>query len=401
MKPTRRKRWLLLPKIALCALVLLAGALPFTPAHDYQRATSLLLRMNSPDHPGTLGEFGAHEVEATALNLDTASGSVRARLYMPQGVTEPAGIVLVHGIHHLGIEEPRLMSFAHAFAQSGVAVLTPEVTELADYRIDPQSIETIGSAAHFLRQKLNRDSVGVMGISFAGGLALLAACDPRYSHDISFVVAVGAHHDLARVSRFLATDKIELPDGSVKSFPAHQYAALVLVYSHLEDFFSPADQPAARDALRLWLWESFDAARAQEGRLSPPAKAIIEALFQHKMDGVRPQLLKEIDQHQILMQQVSPAGHLNQIRVPVFLLHGETDNVIPSSETEWLAQELPPEYLRVRLITPAFSHVDMQHKMSWKEQWDLVSLMAAILQQSEAETVVPAKPSPEGAPSSS
>ncbi len=399
MKPQRRKRWLL--KISLCALVLLVGALPFTPAHDYQRAASLLLRMNDPSHPTRLSEFGVYPVDETILKIETPSGSLRARLYTPQGVAQPSGIVLVHGIHHLGIEEPRLISFSHAFAQSGVTVLTPEVSELADYRVDPQSIQTIGEAAHFLRQKLNRDSVGVMGLSFAGGLSLLAANDPRYARDIGFVVAVGAHHDLARVSRFLITDQIELPDGSVKSLAAHQYGALVLVYSHLEDFFAPADQPAARDALKPWLWESFDAARAQESRLSPAAKQVIEALFRHKMEQVKPLLQREIEQHQIVMQQVSPAGHLSQLHIPVFLLHGEGDNLIPPSETEWLAQELPPEYVRARLITPAFSHVDMQHELPWRDRWQLVSFITTILQQAQAEKEASAKPSPEVTPSSS
>jgi dienelactone hydrolase len=381
--------------------VVLVGALPFTPAHDYQRAASLLLRVNNPDHPTGFSEFGVYPVDETILSFDTANGSVRARLYTPQGVSEPMGIVIVHGVHHLGIEEPRLTHFAHSFAQSGITVLTPEVSELADYRIDPQSIQTIGEAAHFLRTRLGRQSVGVMGLSFAGGLSLLAAADPRYSRDINFVVAVGAHDDLARVSRFLATDRIELPDGSIKHFEAHQYGALVLVYSHLEDFFAPADQPAARVALKLWLWESFDAARAQESRLSPAAKSLMDALFRHQMDQVRPQLLAEIDKHQILMQQVSPAGHLKQVQVPVYLLHGEGDNVIPASETEWLAQELPPEYLETKLITSAFSHVDMQHQISWRERWQLVSFMTAILQQAQQEKAASSKPSPEGAPSSS
>lgn len=398
MKSTRRKRWL--PKIALCVLVLLVGALPFTPAHDYQRAASLLMRVNDPEHPTRFSEFGTYQVNETNLSFDTSLGTVRARLYVPQGVAEPNGIVLIHGVHHLGIEEPRLVRFAHAFAQSGVTVLTPEVSELADYRVDPQSVQTIGEATHFLCQKLKRESVGVLGLSFAGGLSLLAAADPRYSRDINFVVAVGAHHDLGRVSRFLATDRIELPDGSVKEFAAHQYGALVLVYSHLEDFFAPADQPAARVALKLWLWESFDAARAQESRLSPTAKSEMEALFRHQMDQVRPQLLDEINKHEILMQQVSPAGHLNQVQVPVFLLHGETDNVIPASETEWLAHELPPEYLRTRLITSAFSHVDMQHQISLRERWQLVSFMTAILQQTQQEKAASSKPSPE-VPSSS
>ena len=380
--------------------MVLVGALPFTPAHDYQRAASLLLRVNNPDHPSQFSEFGVYAVDETILNFDTAAGSVRARLYTPQGIASPTGIVIVHGIHHLGIEELRLTHFAHAFAQSGVTVLTPEVSELADYRIDPQSIQTIGEAAHFLRERLKRESVGVMGLSFAGGLSLLAAADPRYSSDISFVVAVGAHDDLARVSRFLATDHIELPDGSVKPFAAHQYGALVLVYSHLEDFFAPADQPAARIALKLWLWENFDAARAQESRLSPAGRSMMDALFRHQMDQVRPQLLVEIDKHQILMQQVSPAGHLKQVQVPVFLLHGETDNVIPASETEWLAQEIPADYLRTKLITSAFGHVDMQTQLSWRERWQLVSFMTAVLQQAQQEKSASSKPAP-GVPSSS
>ena len=105
----------------------------------------------------------------------------------------------------------------------------------------------------------------------------------------------------------------------------------MLVYSHLEDFFAPADQPAARDALKLWLWESFDAARAQEGRLTPAAKQMIEALFRHKMDQVKPQLQQEIEQHQIVMQQVSPAGHLSQLRIPIFLLCGRIPSLLLTS----------------------------------------------------------------------
>jgi pimeloyl-ACP methyl ester carboxylesterase len=186
----------------------------------------------------------------------------------------------------------------------------------------------------------------------------------------------------------------------VKPFAAHQYGALVLVYSHLEDFFAPADQPAARIALKLWLWENFDAARAQESRLSPAGRSMMDALFRHQMDQVRPQLLVEIDKHQILMQQVSPAGHLKQVQVPVFLLHGETDNVIPASETEWLAQEIPADYLRTKLITSAFGHVDMQTQLSWRERWQLVSFMTAVLQQAQQEKSASSKPAP-GVPSSS
>src|SRR5260370_31367706 len=103
MKPQRSKRWLL--KISLCALVLLVGALPFTPAHDYQRAASLLLRMNDPGHPTRLSEFGVYPVDESILTIETPSGSLRARLYSPQGVAQPSSIVLAPSIHHVRIDD--------------------------------------------------------------------------------------------------------------------------------------------------------------------------------------------------------------------------------------------------------------------------------------------------------
>jgi len=68
------------------------------------------------------------------------SASTRARLYLPRGVTDAPGLVMAHGVHRLGIDEPRLVRFARSLAASGLQVLTPELRELADYRLDPRSI---------------------------------------------------------------------------------------------------------------------------------------------------------------------------------------------------------------------------------------------------------------------
>jgi len=65
-----------------------------------------------------------------------------------------------------------------------------------------ESIATLGAAAHELRGRSQGRRVGMMGMSFAGGLALVAAADPTYAEDIGFVVSVGGHDDLGRVLRF-------------------------------------------------------------------------------------------------------------------------------------------------------------------------------------------------------
>ena len=78
---------------------------------------------------------------------------------------------------------------------------------------------------------------------------------------------------------------------------------------------------------------------------------------------------------------VSPRGHLGSIRVPVFLLHGQGDTVIPAAETLWIASEVPPAELRAALVSPAIIHVEIQGEPPLGEKWALVHFMAGILDE--------------------
>jgi pimeloyl-ACP methyl ester carboxylesterase len=275
-------------------------------------------------------------------------------------------------------------------------VLTPQVAALSDYRLEPAAIATIGAAASSLRRELGGGPVGLKGISFAGGLALVAAADARFASDIAFVVALGAHHDLERVSIFFTTDRIQLPDGRLEQHESEQYGALVLIYADVESFFEKPDQEDAREAIRLWLGEEWDAARTLSQSLSPAAHARLEALFRHERDGVREKLVSEIRLHAAELLKVSPRGKLDALRVPVFLIHGVGDKVIPTSETEWLAREVPARHLRRALITPVLSHADLRTKLGLREYWEVVTFMREVLVEAEASVERTASASPGG-----
>jgi len=210
---------------------------------------------------------------------------------------------------------------------------------------------------------------------------LLAAARPEYARKIGFVMAVGAHDDMNRVARFFAANMIEKPDGSAAPFQAHEYGVLVLAYSHLEDFFSPKDVPIAREALRQWLWEQPDALKTAAA-LSPEGYKKLDLLLHHR-DQMREPLLAEITLHKDEMAAVSPHGHLAQLRTSVFLLHGAGDTIIPSSETLWLAKDVPQSELRSALVSPALVHVDMGDQVTWQQQWQLVDFMAQVLDATE------------------
>jgi pimeloyl-ACP methyl ester carboxylesterase len=374
----RVKVWL----ICLAATLLLVLGACYYFRYDL-RSYAVLIRFLDPHASGLLLRWETHPVETREISLPTTQGPVRARLYLPAGVSHPPGMVLVHGIHHLGIDEPRLMSFARAAAGGGFAVLTPEVAALADYRVDRASISTIGESPAWLEQRLGTGPVTLVGVSFAGGLSLLVGSDPRYAAHIRTLLLMGAYDDLGRVSRFLATSQAEFPDGRSVPHKAHDYGAAVFVYSHLDQFFPASDLGVAHEALRDWLWEQPQDAHALLPRLSPAGRDVMDLLLTRQIGSLRLKLMDAIAADQTQLAAISPQGKISNLRVPVFLLHGLTDDIIPSTESLWLEKEIPRPYLKGVLITPAFSHVDPDKSPTWHDELRLVGFLADVLRASE------------------
>jgi pimeloyl-ACP methyl ester carboxylesterase len=370
--------------VALLLAVSSGGLVLRRVGDDHLRAMAVLARLADRNAQGFPVEFAAHPFTEEVGVAETAHGLLKFRLYRPQGVEHPGGMVVLHGIHRAGIEEPRLMNFARTMAGAGIEVMTPELQDLADYRVTPRTVDVIGDAAVVLTKKMGLPKVGVVGLSFGGGLALLAANKPEYSDSIGYVVAVGAHDDMNRVARFFAANIVEEPNGSSVAFKAHEYGVLVLAYAHLEDFFSPQDTPAARAALQEWLWEEPAEAMKAAQTMSPAGQQELDLILHHR-DQLQPVLSQAIQRHSDEMQAVSPHGQIGNLRVPVYLLHGTGDSVIPSSETLWLAKDVPPQELKKVLISPAMNmiHVDGQRKVSISEKWALVDFLAQVIRATD------------------
>ena len=354
--------------VALVALVLLLRA----PVQAYADAASLLTTFSQKEAPAALAD-------EQIVSIPTDRGPVRGRLFMPPGVSDPPAIVLVHGVHYKGIEEPRLLKFSRSVAAQGFAVLTPEISELADYHVDPRSIDTVGASLVYMSHRTKSGKVGLMGMSFGGGLSLIAAADPLWADMVSVVVAVGAHDDVPRASRFFAHQPTAFADGSTTTIRPHDYGATVLVYDRVGDFFPKEEEETARSALRHWLREEQAEARADAAKLSPASRKKAEALFDGRFAEIDPELLAEIGKNEAEMAKVSPHGHLGGMKASVFVLHGEGDTVIPASEASWLSQDVPKERLRSVLVSPAIVHVEIDKKPTTAEEWALLRFMGDVL----------------------
>jgi dienelactone hydrolase len=324
-----------------------------------------------------------------ALVIPWRGGQLRARLYRPVGASDRA-MLLVPGVHASGVDEPRLVQFAKDLASVRHTVLTAELADLTQYRITPRTTDMIEDAAWWLsgQHDLAPDGrIGMMGISFAGGLSIIAASRSPLRDRVAFVMSFGGHGDLPRTLRYLCTG-IQ-PDGS--TFPPHDYGVVVILLS-VADQVVPADQvePLRQviltylDASRLDLidknesWNTFQRARAMTATLPQPAKTLMGYVNDRDVTHLGAILLPHVTELGD-DRAVSPASEAKPAAT-VYLLHGTGDNVIPAVESTLLAQTLRARGVTVhQLATPLITHAEVDRSATAAAMWNLVSFWEKLL----------------------
>jgi pimeloyl-ACP methyl ester carboxylesterase len=383
-RETLARRPRLYAAIAILCLALLAAIVwPFTIAH-LQSIAVLDLVANQPV-PKPLRWLVTGPVTTTELILPLPSGPIRARLYTPVHHPHASAIMVIHGVHYLGMNEPRLIAFATAMSACGLRVLTPELPDISDYHIGANSIATIGDTAAWLSAQQNHRPVGIIGLSFSGSLSLLAAAAPHFRPYMKFIVAIGSEDEMSRVADYYRTGQDPRPNGTEEVLPPHEYGALVLEYENLKDFVPKADLGALRYLLRTHLYENEAAERSVFSTLTPEQAVEAKQLMDTTSPDTRRKLAAIEIRHIQDMAGVSPHGNLSHLTTPVYLLHGEADNIIPSAETQWLEADLPSETLKASLISPVLSHLDLDGKgPTLTDQMRLVHFFALILHAAES-----------------
>jgi pimeloyl-ACP methyl ester carboxylesterase len=379
LRPRRYFERLLLSLSLVVALG--AVAWPFTKAH--LQALAILRLVSGQKVPWIVEKLVTEPIRTEEAKFATETGVVRGRLYLPERHRDAPGLVVLHGVHHLGIEEPRLVGFAAAMASCGLRVLTPELPGIKDYHVDPGSVQVIGESTRWFTGKTG-SPVGVLGLSFSGGLALVAAENPVYRPDFKFVFAVGSQDEMAHVANYYLTGQEVRPDGTMERLLPHEYGPLVLEYEHMEDFVPTEDEAAIRPVLREHLYEDKSAEEAAKTKLNERQRAEAAELMDSNSAVTKAKLAASDAKHALEMEELSPHGRLPMMTTPVYLLHGQADNIIPAAETLWMASELPRTTLQEALVSPVLSHVNLDGPTPgvW-EQWRLVHFFALMMHAAE------------------
>lgn len=319
------------------------------------------------------------------LSIPTRHGPLAARLYTPEDpAPDMPAFVIVPGIHRGGVDEPRLHLFSSRFAATGATVLSVPLPDLRDYRVTIRATDQIEDATRWASDEAGiggGQPIGLGGVSFAGGLALVAAGRPSLADRLSMVVSFGGYGDLPRVLRFLCTGV--LPDGTEQR--PHDYG-VAIVLLEVAPAMVPAEQvePLRRGVLTFLegslhdltdkprATALFEDARAQAAALPEPSRTLLGWVNDRDVTRLGPAVLPHVEElagAPALSPERSPAA-----TAPVFLLHGRDDTVIPSAETPLVAAYLRSQgNAAVRtLLTPLVSHADLTADAPAAEAWRLV-----------------------------
>jgi hypothetical protein len=363
----------------------------------YARALSLIVR--AANMGGSVEAFADSRARAVTIDaptvMPTRHGEVPARFYRPQGALRRT-VLLVPGIHAMGIDEPRLTGLARDLAGSGLGVMTMALPDLMRYEITPRSTDAIEDAVKWLtaRQELAPDGrVGMVGISFAGGMSIVAAGRPSIRDRAAFVLSFGGHGDLPRVIRYLCTGDTPQVDG-VETHPPHDYGVAIVLYGAAPRVV-PRDQvEPLREGIRTFLWASqltlvdtndanatFAKAREIAKALPEPAATYLTYVNDRNVRALGPILVPHIGAN-------AEAGALSPQRAPttpaapVYLLHGAGDTVIPAVESVLLGNYLTGKHAEAHvLLSRLITHAEVDQSAAVSETLRLVSFWADILQQ--------------------
>ena len=381
-------------KTAAAAVVVVAllTAIPF--ARSCIRGTAFIIQATGMH--GRAAAIASWESQpVTKLQLGFVpwrGGRLRAYEYRPSKVSG-RGILLVPGVHADGIDEPRLVGFARDIAAQGHRVVTVELPDLARYQITARTTDMIEDAAAWMLRTAGYAGadgrVGIVGISFGGGLTLVAAGRPAVRSGLAFAMSFGGHGDLPRTLHFLLTG-IQ-PDGSRRA--PHDYGVAIITLG-LADRIVPADQAqplrgailAYLDASRLDLIDKqqaaaeFTRAKALEAALPEPARTYMGYVNARDVAHLGPLLLPRLGE--LGGDPALSPARSELPRCPVYLLHGTDDNVVPAIESTLMAQELRAHGRTVHvLLTPLITHAEVDKAATVAAVWHLISFWSELLDE--------------------
>lgn len=358
-----RARWIVLAILALLLVIVAACAC------STLRAAALLQDATTP--PADLVE----RVHKSELSVATRAGPTEVTYLRPWGEDGPLpAIVLCHGAVEGGARDRRLLDLANAMAVRGMVVALPHLPDLESFKIARSDAVRIADVTRWVADESGDAADGraaLAGISVGGSYALVAADDPVVRDRVSAVLAFGAYADLERLLVHWMTFSGEAP--SELFDPLTEGRRLVLL-GNVEHVVPPEHVAETRRRLEAIL----DGRAPPDDRLPPAVQEVVTAAANAEPlpQAAAERLVGMIGEDLAVLSPARAAAP----SAPVYLLHADTDPVVPTADLDALAAALRSRGVDVTThVTGIFGHVTADETPGLLASWSLLRFVAGFL----------------------
>lgn len=286
------------------------------------------------------------------VRYPTCFGEAEGDLYLPAGAGPHPGIVICLGVVPFGVEHPQVAVLGNALARSGCAALLYWSPAMRDFRFDPDDIQSIALAYHWLIERPNIDASrsGLFGTCVGGAFALMAAASPLVREHVSFVGAYAPFSSMWTFAHDIASATRSGDDGR-EPWQVDQLTRKVFVHG-MTAWLEAGEAESLRNVFEKGN-EPLDIRS-----LSVGGQAVYSLLAGSDENGAEIALRNLPPNMQALLPILSPMNYIKDIQTPlIVLLHDRSDPVIPVGESRRLYAALSG-HAGVHYTEMQFQHLD-------------------------------------------
>ncbi len=279
-----------------------------------------------------LARYLTHKVDCLESTYPDNSGQLALRIYQPRGIQKqlPATIIY-HGASPKGINHSAMNLLARNLARLGIRVFLPELPKLKELYFSP---ETYARITQFYQQVVKRpevyeDKILLVGVSFSGGMVVKASTET----DINpcGVLSFGSYFNLSETLRFFFTGRAKFGETKIEMIP-HEYTKAVWFWNYLELLELPFNPGPVQTCIGHFIREEQDQVEKMFMECNQSQRDFLKQVFDPR-DRTSINYLNQAETRiQSMIDKISPHNFIDQIKSPLFIVHGIQDNMVPYTQ---------------------------------------------------------------------
>ncbi|MFA4838427.1 MAG: hypothetical protein WC703_02995 [Candidatus Neomarinimicrobiota bacterium] len=286
-----------------------------------------------------ISRFG-FTVRREQILVGSGDDSALVLRYSQAPTAKRPAIILTRGSYAHGGHYGMLNYLAQALTFFGFHVFVPVLDDMKDYLLKQESLETLKKIIKGIAglDIVEREKIGLCGESFGSGMTLLAAEDPEINRNIRFILLFSPYATIEAAVRFAFSGK-SAGDEKQEPIAPDPYLRVLFGLNILDNIDPSLDKAVLRQAFLNYLKDRRDWAIDNIRDIGKRERDFFLSVLRATDIG-EPILATLLAQAESFRNVLSPLTIQTDLRKPILIVHGLTDNVVNCDQSRILAEAI-------------------------------------------------------------